>query len=313
MKDTDDLFFHSSVVMNTELMISADFIFDGLKKLTNVTYFQSNSESKIFTSYYLLSVGIERLQKVILSLAYNYIENGQKDKYKTRIEKAFYGHNHEELNNLLKEYTGINNKFNKQDNKFISQLMEFYNKHRYSKYSEETDVDSIYQFHSGHLNEAFIYDKSLTEIMNRIFESVQRILTSYFKTLQELQQKVTNFLGESTTDTKLFTIINYSKNLKKYFKLFYISKIEYVKYMSDLSDLDGFHYKNMVEIDAFFDGNGEYAVDWLIESYLTKNNLEYTSDIFYNGDEEFNRKNKITDDIINYYEKRNLDIANFFE
>ncbi|WP_296113923.1 hypothetical protein [uncultured Anaerococcus sp.] len=137
----DDVFYHNSVVLNSELMIAADFI--------NVTYFQSYSESKIFKSYYLLSVGIERLQKVILSMTFNCIDNDNKEDYEDRIQKALYKHNHEDLSRLIQEYTGIDNKFSKEDNKFLSKLMLFYNKQRYSKYNDDTDIDDIYKFHLG--------------------------------------------------------------------------------------------------------------------------------------------------------------------
>ena len=62
-----DDFFHYSVVLNTEFMTAADFLFDGLESMIYVTYFQSYSESKIFKSYYQIAVGIERIQKIILN------------------------------------------------------------------------------------------------------------------------------------------------------------------------------------------------------------------------------------------------------
>ena len=74
MEDTifyDD-FFHYSVVLNTEFMTAADFLFDGLESMIYVTYFQSYSESKIFKAYYQIAVGIERIQKIILNLAYSF-------------------------------------------------------------------------------------------------------------------------------------------------------------------------------------------------------------------------------------------------
>ena len=36
-----DDFFHYSVVLNTEFMTAADFLFDGLESMIYVTYFQS--------------------------------------------------------------------------------------------------------------------------------------------------------------------------------------------------------------------------------------------------------------------------------
>nr|QHW12321.1 hypothetical protein 0076A_00034 [Macrococcus canis] len=59
MSNIEKNFYHSSIALNSELYIAGEFIFDGLNKLVNVTNNQSNSEPKIFMSYYLISVGIE--------------------------------------------------------------------------------------------------------------------------------------------------------------------------------------------------------------------------------------------------------------
>ena len=224
MELDNDIFYHNSIVLNTELMIAADFIFDSIIDFINVTYFQSYSESKIFKSYYLLSVGIERLQKVILSMTFNCIENEDREKYEDRISKALYKHNHEDLSRLLQEYTGIDNKFSKEDNKLLSKLMLFYNKQRYSKYDDDTDIDDIYKFHLGYKYIINNYNEDFKKKTIDIITCLERILTSYFKMLEELQKSTRNYLGECGSDTKLFVIKNVSKNLRNYFKLLYLGK-----------------------------------------------------------------------------------------
>lgn len=308
MTNIEQNFYHSSIVLNTELYIAGEFIFDGLNKLINVTNNQSNSEPKIFMSYYLISVGIERLQKVILNLAYNYIENEDYEIYSEKIKKALYSHNHENLNKLIREYTKIDYKFLKEDNKLLSKLMEFYNNERYSKFDSKTTHDSTYQFHTGHQFKPFKYDLSFHEILERFFFSIERILTTYFDILEKLQENMNNHLGESTSDTKIFVVKNYSRNLKKYFTLYKYAKYEYNNTKFGNGDKTPFLTDNhtlLSEIDTYFDGNGQYLVDWLIQVYLFKY-YSHDNEIipFYNGAEDFKEKNKITDEIIEYYSKR---------
>ena len=220
MEDTifyDD-FFHYSVVLNTEFMTAADFLFDGLESMIYVTYFQSYSESKIFKAYYQIAVGIERIQKIILNLAYNQLQGDKKQEFSSQIDKALYGHNHEQLNNLLIQYMEIKTKLQKQENKFLSKLMEFYSTHRYSKFKE---MDT----------EKFHYR------LNEIFNSVEKILSFYFDILDIIQSKVRNYLGEAGTDTKLFVIYNYSNVLKNFFKLFILAKLDYRNRDSDYCPL----------------------------------------------------------------------------
>lgn len=308
MSNIEKNFYHSSIVLNSELYIAGEFIFDGLNKLVNVTNHQSNSEPKIFISYYLISVGIERLQKVILNLSYNYIENEDYEIYSEKIKKALYSHNHENLNNLIREYTKIDYKFLKEDNKLISKLMEFYNNERYSKFDSKTAHDSIYQFDTGKQFEPSKYNLYFYEILERFFSSIERILTTYFSLLEKLQENLNNHLGECTSDTKLFILKYYSRNLRKYFVLYKYAKYEYnnTKFgnLNKTPFLIGNHTL-LSEIDTFFDGNGQYLVDWLIQVYLMTNYFDDDEIIpFYNEAEDFKEKNKITDEILEYYSKR---------
>ncbi|CDR61972.1 hypothetical protein [Staphylococcus schweitzeri] len=308
MTNIEKKIYHSSIVLNTELYTAGEFLFDGLNKLINVSNYQSNSEPKIFMAYYLISVGIERLQKVILTLSYNYIENEDYKIYSKKVKKALYSHNHENLNNMIREYTKIDYKFSKDDNKLISKLMDFYNNERYSKFDSKTAHDTIYQFHTGHQFKPFKQDLSFYEILERIFSSIERILTTYFDLLEKLQENMNNYIGECSSDTKIFVLKNYSRNLKKYFTLFKYAKYEFnnTKFGNGGKTpflLDG--HTQLSEIDSFFDGNGQFLVDWLIQVYLTKY-YSHDDEIipFYNEDEGFKENNKITDEIIEYYSNR---------
>ena len=318
MEDTifyDD-FFHYSVVLNTEFMTAADFLFDGLESMIYVTYFQSYSESKIFKSYYQIAVGIERIQKKILNLAYDQLEGDKKQEFSSQINNAFYGHNHEQLNNLLIQYMKIKKKLQKQENKFLSQLMEFYSTHRYSKFQKDTELTSLFRFHTGESfqrnTEKFHYR------LNEIFDSVEKILSFYFDILDIIQSKVRNYLGEAGTDTKLFVIYNFSNVLKSFFKLFILAKLEYRNRVSDFYPLYTPVEKSLSDIDIYFGGNGSNVIYGLFDYYYrtveSRDWQDFDSPLpFRNGDKK-KLKSQLSelDKIIAYYENRNPDIHSFW-
>lgn len=315
VEDNQD-FFHYSVVLNTEFMIAADFIFDGLESMIYVTYFQSYSESKLFKAYYQLAVGIERIQKIILNLAYNKLEGAKKEEFSSQIEKAFYNHNHEQLNKLLTQYMEIKTKLQKQDNKFLSQLMEFYSTHRYSKFQKDTELTSLFKFHTG---ESFQRNtKKFHYRLNEIFESVEKILSFYFDILDIIQSKVQNYLGEAGTDAKLFVIYNFSNVLKKYFKLFILAKLEYSDRNSDFRPLYTEMEKPLSKIDIYYGGNGVTVVSGLFDYYYREVEScdwqEMDSPLPFRNESKEKSKLQLRelDKIIAYYENRNPDINNFF-
>ena len=318
MEDTifyDD-YFHYSVVLNTEFMTAADFLFDGLESMIYVTYFQSYSESKIFKSYYQIAVGIERIQKIILNLAYNQLEGDKKQEFSSQINKAFYGHNHEQLNNLLIQYMGIKTKLQKQENRFLSQLMEFYSTHRYSKFQKDTELTSLFKFHTG---ESFQMNTEKFHVrLNEIFDSVEKILSFYFDILDIIQSKVQNYLGEVGVDAKLFVIYNFSNVLKSFFKLFILAKLEYRNRASDFCPLYTPAEKSLSSIDIYFGGNGSNVIYGLFDYYYrtveSRNWQDFDIPLpFRNGDKK-KLKSQLSElaKIISYYENRNPDIHSFW-
>lgn len=107
--------------LGTELDISGTFIFNGLdtfNKMKNFYY-----EDEIFEFLYNISVGVERLLKIIILL------NDNSSNIKT--------HNYEKLFEIIRLKYEIN--FEKIHNQFIKILNSFYNKYRYDRFNFSAD------------------------------------------------------------------------------------------------------------------------------------------------------------------------------
>lgn len=128
--------------LGTELEISGNFIYNGLKAFDEIEYF--HSEEEIFEFLYNISVGLERLEKiaVILMEHNNIIDQAE-------FEKSLLTHNHMELIKRIRNKYNLN--LSSSHNSFIQLLTEFYQSYRYDRFI---------------LNESLNYDKERVDFIN---------------------------------------------------------------------------------------------------------------------------------------------------
>ena len=62
----DPICYHKNFNMSNELDVAGTFIYEGIKQLGRIEVF--SVESEVFFFLYTISVGIERLQKILLVL-----------------------------------------------------------------------------------------------------------------------------------------------------------------------------------------------------------------------------------------------------
>ena len=116
--------FWKNFAMGRELEISGCFIYDGITKINKMYHFMDDEES--FMILYNLSIGIERLQKVLIVLQEDDIENIE------TFEKNLITYSHTLLQQKINEKTGII--LNKVQNSFLNMLSNFYKEVRYDRF-----------------------------------------------------------------------------------------------------------------------------------------------------------------------------------
>jgi hypothetical protein len=122
-------YFWKNFRLGTELQVAGNFIYNGLNFLDKLDNF--NYEENIFEILYSLSVGIERLEKIVIIL----IEHNENVNQKT-FEKKLITHNLEELLSRIKQTETIN--IGKAHNKFIKILTTFYHSYRYNRFNRDS-------------------------------------------------------------------------------------------------------------------------------------------------------------------------------
>ncbi len=114
--------------MGKELHVSGNFIYDGLRNFDEMHSLDDTTE--VFNVMYLLSVGIERLQKVciILSLPEDDVKG---ELFVNKIKH----HNHVSLMESINDLQNV--KLKPNEHAFLNLLNKFYNQLRYGRYSME--------------------------------------------------------------------------------------------------------------------------------------------------------------------------------
>lgn len=125
--------YYQNFNLGTELDIAGEFIYNGLSTMYAVDYY--NDYAPLFTSLYNISVGIERLQKVVYGLwgLHSNISNSE-------FENSIRNHSHTGLHSDIKKVIEddlLKDKldFSPRENEFLLLLQEFYNSLRYERFN----------------------------------------------------------------------------------------------------------------------------------------------------------------------------------
>ena len=155
--------------MVVELDIAGEFIYDGVHVLNQMD--SIDQTSLLFSFLYHVSVGLERLQKIILVL----FEDLNLDNYK-EFEENLISHSHIDLSGRICKIA--KNNMSARENDFLQMLTSFYKSERYHRFN----LDS--QFSTERvLVENFTTKYLISEKIKRHFITNQLLMTNDVKEL----------------------------------------------------------------------------------------------------------------------------------
>lgn len=167
--------------MGTELDIAGDFIYDGINKMEQMIDLENISE--IFSFLYHISVGIERLQKVLIVLIEN-ITPSRIDEF----EKSLITHSHQTLNKRITIHSSTNISFTPMENSFLQILDNFYKKCRYNRFNVFGDLNQekeiLKEFVVNKLNQPYEnipFNQNYVSMTEKVKEQFGRIIGSISK------------------------------------------------------------------------------------------------------------------------------------
>ena len=206
----DPISYHKNFNMGDEIDVAGIFIYEGIKQLGKIEMF--SVESEVFYFLYNTSVGIERLQKILLVL----LENINYDNYKS-FEKSLRTHNHHSLNDRIKRKCDIC--FSERENRFIDVLDKFYFKCRYGRFVLFNDEDTEIEIINDYIQESFgdnieirlsLFDNKIinsNEIKDYFGRVIGGLAKKLYNKIEDVSRKLNIFTYELRTDSpaqKLF-------------------------------------------------------------------------------------------------------------
>lgn len=259
------------IQLNMEMHNVGEFLFTGCEALYNTG--EAILDYEIFNIFYNISVGIERIQKIILLLDDSKIENNQK--------KFLTQHNLEELKSIIAKLHNIN--FSKKENKIFNLLTDFYKNGRYN-YIDENFKDfnwSIQKLDSYLQSEKLPpLDRFLTQFYfsmdskKSIMDSLSIIISTYIKLLKKIANEKNLYTLETQSNFKLSIFYYGSQNkngIFHYFEMTDIAKNElYYFFLKDtlkIVDVDTLKLFPPLEFDPscipdFLSEETLYKVKW---------------------------------------------------
>lgn len=165
-------YFWKNFRLGTEVQISGAFIYNALYFFDQMEHFCNDEE--IFEFLYNTSVGLERLEKIVVILLEHEAAINQEE-----FEKTLITHSHLELLNRIKEKKDIN--LGKIHNKFIQLLSNFYKSMRYNRYN----LSSVYE-----------PNKDAKEFINLIQEGLNIEIKTDMLFATANDEKIKKFIGK---------------------------------------------------------------------------------------------------------------------
>ena len=224
--------------LGTELQIAGAFIYNALNdfdRMRSLFY-----EEECFEFLYNASVGIERLQKILLILLANVEPDDQ-----PQFEDSLITHNHLDLMNRI--YGLIRVKPPDPHIKFLSLLTEFY---RYTRYSRYRMVSAYEEGHDRHALITFIQEELKVTIDNEslmpthldkrmknyISNLIGKISSIYYEAIETEARKYNMYTYELTSGSKAYKIFR----CKEYnFEKERLLKRELISFLLHLDENDG--------------------------------------------------------------------------
>lgn len=199
--------------LGTELEVSGAFIYNGLKQISQLKNYEYAED--VFEVLYNLSVGLERLMKILITLTEHQDYNNQE-----AFEKSLITHNLDCLRNRIE--INIKLELNDIQKEFLVLLTTFYNKHRYNRFNFNyqndytKDKDSFIDFLSRKLQlerseGKLLYSfKNTKQIKRFLVKIVSKISLKLYELIELKARELNIYTFELRTNGKAYKIFKHT-------------------------------------------------------------------------------------------------------
>ena len=203
----DKLTYFKNFNMGRELEICGDFLYESMRAMYSFRSFHEHfTINKIL---YFGSVGIERLQKIILCL-YNFNTEESFDS----APKYMHEHNHSTLHDQIKK--SVSDLIIKKELLCTFQLFqEYYNNHRYGEFELNYSSDQLVSLFANYLSnitgKKFDAKEPINpcdfELMKKLYiNHLGKIATEYFKIIKNKSNELNIYTTELYSDSNAYKV-----------------------------------------------------------------------------------------------------------
>ncbi len=200
--------------MGTELDIAGGFIFDGIKKIHEMSSFANNYET--FSALYNIAVGIERLQKIVIVLW----GLDDIDDY-TKFGGSLKTHKHSSLRDRINTELSKNGKqlkFTKDENDIIELVQKFYNKARYARYNFANRWDEELVLLRNLLEKKNLLDKCAQDFNDDVLYITKAAKDFFGKSIGSIARKYYQIIRDGSYKNGTYTYeMEYGSKAQKIF------------------------------------------------------------------------------------------------
>jgi len=192
----DKLWNYKNFNMGTELDIAGDFIYDGIHTLNQMDVI--NQDSMLFSFLYHVSVGLERLQKIVLVLFEDFnLENYEE------FEKSLITHSHAELSERIYKNTQL--KLNSRENEFLQLLSTFYKSARYHRFNLKSQYSKERRMIADFIVKHIPADKVQYHFLSNEILISENVKKLFGKVIGSISKKYYKLIRDGCTRNRTYT------------------------------------------------------------------------------------------------------------
>lgn len=294
--------FWKNFSLGTEIEVSGNFIYHGLKIINTIKNFDYPEE--VFELLYNISVGFERMMKITILLL-----SDNKNHEKNVLANKFKNHN---LLNLLEEIErNYELNFKKQDRAFLNLLMNFYKKNRYSRFEKDDnnhyqkDKDDFIRFlkkykkiDNHNINHSIISNfQNDYKVQSFLVSIISKIANKFYELITENARKLNIDTYKLKPNGKAFHIFIYKdygfenqNRLKMELLIFLLNnkRLDFIKAVKTISP---------IPFDDYFDGH--ILIKSIVLDYKLDDYYDLVVDFYEELDDKESRLS-ILDHIVNH-------------
>lgn len=301
-RDLSDLNFS----IRDELQIAGALIWKSICSLDRINFSKIGQMTKLvehsFMTLYFASQGIERIQKSLIELICK--NKHIKESEKNKVYELLMSHSHNGLNDWIEREYSI--KLKPNEKKFLNILSEFYNTKRYSRYSDETylesttpEIDLLERLVDGKVEKS-------EDIKKAFGKCLGELSTDYYKALYNICAELNIYLYEMEYDSAASRVfLNNNKNLFDYYKIIQKYKKEVLYWVLKSGDKYP-KYEYCEEVDPLefdpqmIDEYLEEIVQFSEDKYSYFDEADYCYDELYTSNkEEWKKRLELIDRLFN--------------